>query len=118
MIRLLLCLFLFIGKPSYSHDKYEYPETYDSKEYYYLSSKIPDEVRQLSFYTDYCIVYLSYSLTETPDINSISDNIHKYCANLEEWNIKLKEKYTNNKEALLILTMTDDAILIYHDYKK
>ncbi|EOF5965519.1 hypothetical protein ACK1FJ_004643 [Salmonella enterica] len=118
MIRLLLCFFIFICNSSYSYDVSEYLKTYNSEKYYYLSSKIPEEVHQLSFYTDYCTVYLSYSLTRTPNINSISDNIHKYCANLEEWNIKLKEKYTNNKEALLILTMTDDAILIYHDYKK
>lgn len=117
MFRLLLCFLLFICNLSYSRDEPEYPNTYTSGEYYYLSSKIPKEVRQISLYTDYCIIYLSFSLTKNSDMDDTVKNIHKYCANLDSWNRGLKIKYTNNHEILLILTMTDDAIFLYHDYE-
>lgn len=117
MIRLLLCFLLFICNLSYSRDEPEYPKTYTPGEYYYLSSKIPKEVRQVSLYTDYCIIYLSFSLTKKSDMDDTVENIHKYCANLDTWNSKLKIKYTNNHEVLLMLTMTDDAIFLYHDYE-
>lgn len=117
MIRLLLCFLLFICNLSYSRDEPEYPNTYTPGEYYYLSSKIPKEVRQISLYTDYCIIYLSFSLTKNSDVDDTVKNIHKYCANLDAWNRKLKIKYMNNHEILLILTMADDAIFLYHDYE-
>ena len=117
MIRLLLCFLLFICNLSYSRDESEYPNTYTPGEYYYLSSKIPKEVRQISLYTDYCIIYLSFSLTKNSDMDDTVKNIHKYCANLDAWNRRLKIKYTNNHEILLILTMADDAIFLYHDYE-
>lgn len=117
MIRLLLCFLLFICNLSYSRDEPEYPNTYTPGEYYYLSSKIPKEVRQISLYTDYCIIYLSFSLTKNSDVDDTVKNIHKYCANLDAWNRKLKIKYTNNHEILLILTMADDAIFLYHGYE-
>lgn len=120
MIRLLLCFLFFICNLSYSLDESEYPKTYTPGEYYYLSSKIPKEIRQISLYTDYCIIYLSFSLTKNSDTDDTDDtvkNIHKYCTNLDTWNRRLKIKYTNNHEALLILTMTDDTIFLYHDYK-
>ncbi|WP_423060959.1 hypothetical protein [Citrobacter portucalensis] len=117
MTRLLLCILLFVCNSSYSREKPEYSKTYTPDEYYYLSSKIPKEVRQVSLYTDYCIIYLSFSLTKDSGMDDTGENIHKYCANLDTWNSKLKKKYTNNHEVLLMLTMTDDAISLYHDYE-
>lgn len=117
MIRLLLCFLLFICNLSYSYNESEHPKTYIPGEYYYLSSKIPKEVRQVSLYTDYCIIYLSFSLTKNSDMDDTVKNIYKYCTSLDTWNSRLKIKYTNNHEALLILTMTDDAIFLYHDYE-
>lgn len=117
MIRLLLIFLFFVCHSSYSYDSPENPKTYDPEKYYYLSSKIPKEVRQLNFYTDYCNIYLSSSLTKDSDINGTKENIHKYCEDLDKWNIKLKKKYSDNNNILLILSMTDDVILIYNDYK-
>lgn len=117
MIRLLLYFLLFMCNLSYSHDEPEYPKTYTPGEYYYLSSKIPKEVRQVSLYTDYCIIYLSFSLTKNSDMDDTVKNIHKYCTNLDIWNSRLKIKYTNNHEVLQMLTMTDDAIFLYHEYE-
>lgn len=117
MIRLLLYFLLFMCNLSYSRDEPEYPKTYTPGEYYYLSSKIPKEVRQVSLYTDYCIIYLSFSLTKNSDMDDTVKNIHKYCTNLDIWNSRLKIKYTNNHEVLQMLTMTDDAIFLYHEYE-
>ncbi len=117
MTRLLLCFLLFVCNSSYSREKPEYSKTYTPDEYYYLSSKIPKEVRQVSLYTDYCIIYLSFSLTKNSDMDDTVKNIHKYCTKLDIWNSRLKTKYTNNHKLLLILTMTDDAIFLYHDYE-
>ena len=47
MTRLLLCFLLFVCNSSYSREEPEYSKTYTPDEYYYLSSKIPKEVRQL-----------------------------------------------------------------------
>ncbi len=117
MIRLLLCFLFFVCNSSFSRDEPEYPKTYNPSEYYYLSYKIPKEVRQISLYTDYCIIYLSFSLTNKTGMDDTGENIHKYCTNLDTWNSRLKIKYTNNHEALIILTMTDDAIVLYNDYE-
>lgn len=117
MTRLLLCFLLFVCNSSYSREEPEYSKTYTPDEYYYLSSKIPKEVRQLSLYTDNCIVYLSFSITKNPVLDDTVKNIHKYCSNLDSWKSRLKIKYTNNHETLPILTMTDDAIFLYHDYE-
>ncbi len=100
MIRLLLCVLLFICNLSYSSDEPEYPKAYTPGEYYYLSSKIPKEVLQINLYTDYCIIYLSFSFTNKPDKDDAVNNINKYCINLDTWNSKLKVKYTNNHEVL------------------
>lgn len=117
MTRLLLCFLLFVCNSSYSREEPEYSKTYTPDEYYYLSSKTPKEVRQVSLYTDYCIIYLSFSLTKNSDMDDTVKNIHKYCTKLDIWNSRLKIKYTNNHKLLLILTMTDDAIFLYHDYE-
>lgn len=45
MTRLLLCFLLFVCNSSYSREEPEYSKTYTPDEYYYLSSKIPKEVR-------------------------------------------------------------------------
>lgn len=47
MTRLLLCFLLFVCNSSYSREEPEYSKTYTPDEYYYLSSKVPKEVRQL-----------------------------------------------------------------------
>ncbi|EAM1087848.1 hypothetical protein EP554_09870 [Salmonella enterica] len=47
MIRLLLCFLLFVCNSSYSREEPKYSKTYTPDEYYYLSSKIPKEARQL-----------------------------------------------------------------------
>ncbi|EDW8798923.1 hypothetical protein A5606_002346 [Salmonella enterica subsp. enterica serovar Oakland] len=47
MTRLLLCFLLFVCNSSYSREEPEYSKIYTPDEYYYLSSKIPKEVRQL-----------------------------------------------------------------------
>ncbi|EPE3279833.1 hypothetical protein ACTYU9_004503, partial [Salmonella enterica subsp. enterica] len=47
MTRLLLCFLLFVCNSSYSREEPEYSKTYTPDKYYYLSSKIPKEVRQL-----------------------------------------------------------------------
>lgn len=117
MIRLLLYFLLFICNLSYSRDEPEYPKTYTPGEHYYLSSKIPKEVRQVSLYTDYCIIYLSFLLTKNSDMDDTVKNIHEYCTNLDIWNSRLKIKYTKNHEVLQMLTMTDDAIFLYHEYE-
>ncbi|ECA7918307.1 hypothetical protein EQG29_11380 [Salmonella enterica subsp. enterica serovar Chichester] len=46
MTRLLLCFLLFVCNSSYSREEPEYSKIYTPDEYY-LSSKIPKEVRQL-----------------------------------------------------------------------
>ena len=118
MVRLLLFFVIFICMPSYSHDESWHPKTYDSNIYYYLSTRIPDSVRQISYDTDYCNVYLSFALTKNEITNDIKDNIKKYCATLSPRNGELKKKYASNSEVCSILTMTDDVVLLYHDYDK
>lgn len=118
MIRLLLFFVIFICMPSYSHYESWHPKTYDSNIYYYLSTRIPDSVRQISYDTDYCNVYLSFALTKNEITNDIKDNIKKYCATLSARNGELKKKYASNSEVCSILTMTDDVVLLYHDYDK
>ena len=102
-------------------DDFDEEHVYKSNELYYLSIKIPEDIRRINFYASACNIYMSslylgnsYSLSKGKS-HAI---INKECAFLKEHITSIKLKYKGNEKMFQLLSMADDTAKIYHYERK
>ncbi|WP_423060961.1 hypothetical protein [Citrobacter portucalensis] len=85
-----------------------------------IISKMPQDIQDFFEYADACEGWISdfEPRLEKTTYNIVESAIKDSCSDIENKSSLMENKYKNNKDYSARLTVYDDTIIIYNEYKK